>query len=124
MKDTKINYNYILIQNTDEKCYGYFIIDKNWMSTKCVELVLKMDVLNSYSSQIQTETLTFNSNSYIYRAHQNRYNMNQSKYIPADSSEILYRYVNDVSEGLEFALKNAANQCNSVVELLSIISNA
>ena len=27
----------------------------------------------------------------------------------------------DVSEGLEFALKNAANQCNSVVELLSII---
>lgn len=71
------------------------------MSTKCVELVLKMDVLNSYSSQIQTETLTFNSNSYIYRAHQNRYNMNQSKYIPADSSEILYRYVNDVSEGLE-----------------------
>jgi len=28
----------------------------------------------------------------------------------------------DVSEGLEFALKNAANQCNSVVELLSIIN--
>ena len=27
----------------------------------------------------------------------------------------------DVSEGLEFALKNAANQCNSVVELLSLI---
>ena len=27
----------------------------------------------------------------------------------------------DVSEGLEFALKTAANQCNSVVELLSII---
>ena len=27
----------------------------------------------------------------------------------------------DVSEGLEFALKNAANQCNSVIELLSII---
>ena len=29
----------------------------------------------------------------------------------------------DVSEGLEFALKNAANQCNSVVELLSIIKS-
>jgi predicted nucleotidyltransferase len=28
----------------------------------------------------------------------------------------------DVSEGLEFALKSAANQCNSVVELLSIIN--
>ena len=28
----------------------------------------------------------------------------------------------DVSEGLEFALKNAANQCNSVIELLSIIN--
>ena len=28
----------------------------------------------------------------------------------------------DVSEGLEFAFKNAANQCNSVVELLSIIN--
>ena len=27
----------------------------------------------------------------------------------------------DVSEGLEFALKSAANQCNSVIELLSII---
>lgn len=27
----------------------------------------------------------------------------------------------DVSEGLEFSLKNAANQCNSVVELLSIV---
>jgi len=29
----------------------------------------------------------------------------------------------DVSEGLEFSLKNAANQCNSVVELLSIIKS-
>ena len=29
----------------------------------------------------------------------------------------------DVSEGLEFALKNAANHCNSVVELLSIIKS-
>ena len=29
----------------------------------------------------------------------------------------------DVSEGLEFALKSAANQCNSVVELLSIIKS-
>ena len=28
----------------------------------------------------------------------------------------------DVSEGLEFAIKSAANQCNSVIELLSIIS--
>ena len=28
----------------------------------------------------------------------------------------------DVSEGLEFALKSAANQCNSIVELLSIIN--
>ena len=28
----------------------------------------------------------------------------------------------DVSEGLEFALKNAVNQCNSVVELLSIVN--
>lgn len=28
----------------------------------------------------------------------------------------------DVSEGLEFAIKSAANQCNSVVELLSIIN--
>ena len=28
----------------------------------------------------------------------------------------------DVSEGLEFSLKNAVNQCNSVVELLSIIN--
>jgi len=28
----------------------------------------------------------------------------------------------DVSEGLEFALKNASNQCNSIVELLSIIN--
>ena len=28
----------------------------------------------------------------------------------------------DVSEGLEFAFKNAANQCNSIVELLSIIN--
>ena len=28
----------------------------------------------------------------------------------------------DVSEGLEFALKNAVNQCNSVVELLSFIN--
>ena len=28
----------------------------------------------------------------------------------------------DVSEGLEFALKAAANQCNSVVELLSIVN--
>ena len=29
----------------------------------------------------------------------------------------------DVSEGLQFSLKNAANQCNSVVELLSIIKS-
>ncbi len=29
----------------------------------------------------------------------------------------------DVSEGLEFSLKNAVNQCNSVVELLSIIKS-
>ena len=29
----------------------------------------------------------------------------------------------DVSEGLEFSLKNAANQCNSVIELLSIIKS-
>jgi predicted nucleotidyltransferase len=29
----------------------------------------------------------------------------------------------DVSEGLEFALKNAANQCNSVIELLSIVKS-
>jgi len=29
----------------------------------------------------------------------------------------------DVSEGLEFSLKNAANQCNSVVELLSIVKS-
>lgn len=29
----------------------------------------------------------------------------------------------DVAEGLEFSLKNAANQCNSVVELLSIIKS-
>lgn len=28
----------------------------------------------------------------------------------------------DVSEGLEFSIKNAANQCNSIVELLSIIN--
>ena len=28
----------------------------------------------------------------------------------------------DVSEGLEFAIKSAANQCNSIVELLSIIN--
>jgi len=29
----------------------------------------------------------------------------------------------DVSEGLEFSIKNAANQCNSVVELLSLIKS-
>ena len=29
----------------------------------------------------------------------------------------------DVSEGLEFSIKNAANQCNSVIELLSIIKS-
>ena len=29
----------------------------------------------------------------------------------------------DVSEGLEFSIKNAANQCNSVVELLSIVKS-
>lgn len=29
----------------------------------------------------------------------------------------------DVSEGLEFSLKNAANECNSVVELLSIVKS-
>lgn len=29
----------------------------------------------------------------------------------------------DVSEGLEFSLKNAVNQCNSIVELLSIIKS-
>ena len=29
----------------------------------------------------------------------------------------------DVSEGLQFSLKNAANQCNSVIELLSIIKS-
>lgn len=31
--------------------------------------------------------------------------------------------ISGVSEGLEFSLKNAANQCNSVVELLSIIKS-
>ena len=32
------------------------------------------------------------------------------------------RNLPDVSEGLEFAIKSAANQCNSIVELLSIIN--
>ena len=53
------------------------------------------------------------------------------KYLSAFDKEIIYTLrkmstseianLPDVSEGLEFALKNAANQCNSVVELLSII---
>ena len=29
----------------------------------------------------------------------------------------------DVSEGLEYALKNAANSCNSIVELLNIVNS-
>lgn len=38
-----------------------------------------------------------------------------------DTSEIAE--LPDVSEGLEFAIKNAANSCNSVVELLNIIKS-
>ena len=94
-------YNYVLIQNTDEACYGYFITDKKWISEHCVEYTLRMDVLNSYSTQIQNDRNTFSDTSYIYRAHQDRFNMDKTHYIPADHSEILYRYVNDVSEGLE-----------------------
>ena len=54
------------------------------------------------------------------------------KSISAFDKEILYTLrkmstddianLPDVSEGLEFSLKNAANQCNSVIELLSIIN--
>lgn len=54
------------------------------------------------------------------------------KNISAFDKEILYTLrrmstseianLPDVSEGLEFALKSAANECNSVVELLSIIN--
>lgn len=55
------------------------------------------------------------------------------KNISAFDKEILYTFrkmstaeianLPDVSEGLEFSLKNAANECNSVVELLSIVKS-
>lgn len=100
--------NYVMIENnpgtsTDtEICVGYFIVDKKWISSNCVELSLKMDVLNTYSGLLMASTRNvFSPNSKILRAHQDRFNETKTKYLDPATSYTLHKHVNENPEGVQ-----------------------
>lgn len=66
------NYNYLMAQNEDnptltgKKVY-YFIVDKKWISSNCIEFKLKMDTINTFKD------LSISPKTTILRQHKNRW---------------------------------------------------
>ena len=109
----KVNYhidelqfvNYIMINNETplNKWYYYFVIDRTYINEHCTELILKLDVIQTYLFDY-----TFKS-SLVERQHYNRYtsdgtvvnayfkqpiDYNTGEYI-VNSSMTMYEYLND-----------------------------
>ena len=63
-------YKYLSIQNTDEPIAYYYIKKAVWRSANCVEFMLVMDVLNTYSDG---SDYVFKANTRIIREHKDRF---------------------------------------------------
>ena len=64
--------NYAEIQQ-DGKSYYYFITSANWKSKECVELVLSMDTINTFQSDIK-----FDKKTTVKRQHKDRVKLNRA----------------------------------------------
>ena len=72
------SYNYACIKNDDEY-YFYFIANKNWLADSTTNLVLYLDVLNTYEHKIKIVSDTSNYDTCnVIREHRNRYDSNGS----------------------------------------------
>ena len=70
------SYNYACIKNDDEY-YFYFIANKNWLADSTTNLVLYLDVLNTYEHKIKIVSDTSNYDTCnVIREHRNRYDSN------------------------------------------------
>ena len=63
-------YNYCSIQNGTERVYYYFIVDRKWISMDCVKLVLQMDVINSFTYNVDYE---LDDKTLVHRQHFDRF---------------------------------------------------
>ena len=67
------SYNYACIKNDDEY-YFYFIANKNWLADSTTNLVLFLDVLNTYEHKIKILSDTSNYDTCnVIREHRDRY---------------------------------------------------
>ena len=78
------NFNYLSAQDFVDlpvisrrgKVYYYFITNKKWISSSCVELTLKMDVVNTYLAGItntSNHAVQISPKTFIIRQHKNRW---------------------------------------------------
>lgn len=81
--------NYAAIDQ-DGKTYYYFIINANWVSKNCVQLVLSIDSINTFWNDI-----TFNETTHITRMHKNRVAGKVS-----GNNIVLSRIVDNYKEGI------------------------
>ena len=99
--------NYVMINNEEplNKWYFYFVIDRTYVNEKCTELILKLDVIQTYLFEYKFKS------SLVERQHYNRYtadgfvvnayfkqpiDYNTGEYIVNYSSKI-YDYTNEGS---------------------------
>ena len=94
----KDNWNYMSVLNTSggfispTKIVYYFITNKKWISSQCIEFTLKMDVLNTFKGDY-----TLSPKTTIIRQHKNRWHS-------GTSPEVKYPLIDLYTEGIQTTL--------------------
>lgn len=92
-----IQYNYVVITNTDDiHPWYYFIIDSKWLGKETVQLTLSLDSINTIWDHLEDK---WTNKTLITRQHKDRF-VQQAKPESTDTSYTLYRKVDKRSEGL------------------------
>lgn len=78
--------NYVVVHNNNGEIYYYFVTDKTVIGEKVTQLVLKLDVMQTYMFDFELQE------SLIEREHKDRWYVNQGKRLP---------FTSQIEEGLE-----------------------
>jgi len=92
------SYNYCEIKENTQASKYFYIVDKKWKSTNCIELDLRLDTLNSFSDVAFGTAQYFDESTKILRRHKDRY---YDQYLTGSNYAILPKFIDFYKEDLK-----------------------
>lgn len=107
--------NYARIDN-DDKVFYYFVMQADWVSSKCVMLTLSMDTINTYPEWVTD----LSNKTTVIREHRNRYQETKNVY---SQTTKLYKADGTVDSDMEFTVPLQKSMFAVDIELTTLNIN-